>query len=399
MEIFNCSTSISYSRSFSRRSSAFRSFKAGSAIPLRLNLSSLKGFVWAFVKKIRTESFSFVSESLQTVCSSFLKYGPKYWWIPLCGLSLVSLPVFIDSYLQKKASIALPVEFMAPDMERIDSIMNEFAFSDSSYYDKDGNVLTSDGSLLVNTAGIRESVTYQNYTVKSGESISSISRKFGLSNISTLIAVNNIENVRSLRAGQKIRIPSADGLIHLVQSGENLTGLSARYSVTVEDILDTNELSSEVLVAGQKLFIPGAKLDSESLQKAMGELFTKPIHAKWRLTSRFGLRPDPFTGVTSRHSGIDMACPTGTAIYSSLSGKVSFTGYSSIYGNYVIINHYDGYQTLYGHMSKITCKKGQSVTQNTKIGLVGNTGYSTGPHLHFSVYKNGKLIDPLSLMK
>jgi murein DD-endopeptidase MepM/ murein hydrolase activator NlpD len=276
-------------------------------------------------------------------------------------------------------------------------MMSEFA--DSSYFDNEGNIFDADGISSVQTAAVRDHVTYQTYTVKSGESVSSISRKFGLSNISTLIAVNGITNVRSLRAGQKLKVPSSDGLIHTVQKGETLAGLSVKYSVTVEDILDVNELESEVLSVGESLFIPGAKLDSVTLQRAMGELFTKPIRASWRLTSRFGLRPDPFTGVKSRHSGIDMACPTGTAIYSALSGKVSFTGYSSIYGNYVIISHYDGYQTLYGHMSKISCKKGQSVTQDTKIGLVGNTGYSTGPHLHFSVYKNGKLIDPLTLIK
>ena len=74
-------------------------------------------------------------------------------------------------------------------------------------------------------------------------------------------------------------------------------------------------------------------------------------------------------------------------------------GWSNIFGNYVIINHGNGYQSLYGHMSKILAKKGQSVDSNTKIGLVGSTGYSTGPHLHFTVYKNGTLVDPLTLLK
>ena len=154
-----------------------------------------------------------------------------------------------------------------------------------------------------------------------------------------------------------------------------------------------------MIVVGDKLFIPGAKLDSVTLQKAMGEVFVYPITTSWRLSSRFGKRADPFTGVASNHTGIDMACPTGTPIRAAKSGKVAYTGYSSVFGNYVIITHADGYQTLYGHMSKILCKKGQSVTQSTKIGLVGSTGYSTGPHLHFTVYKNGKLVDPLTLLK
>lgn len=399
MEMLNYSTGFLYPQSYSKKRKAFYSFKSSSAFPVRLNSANVKGYTAALFKKFRLDFFSFSENSFNFLKIFTVKYLCKYYYLPLCIFASVFIPLSIDSYIQKKAETARPVNFAAPDMKNIDSIMSEFAFSESSYYDNDGNVFSSDGNLFLNKSPVKESVTYQNYTVKSGESISSISRKFGLSNISTLIAVNKIENVRALKAGQKIKIPSSDGLIHTVKAGENLSFISSKYSVAIEDLLDTNELDSEVLKSGQTLFIPGAKLDSVTLQKAMGELFKKPIHASYRLTSRFGLRADPFTGVSSRHSGIDMACPEGTAIYSTLSGKVTFTGYSNIYGNYVIINHTDGYQTLYGHMSKITCKKGQSVTQESKIGLVGNTGYSTGNHLHFSVYKNGKLIDPLTLIK
>ena len=94
-----------------------------------------------------------------------------------------------------------------------------------------------------------------------------------------------------------------------------------------------------------------------------------------------------------------MACPTGTPIYAAMSGKVIHAGWSNIFGNYIIVDHGNGYQTLYGHMSKILARNGQRVSQGTRIGLVGSTGYSTGPHLHFTVYKNGKLVDPLTLLK
>ena len=194
-------------------------------------------------------------------------------------------------------------------------------------------------------------------------------------------------------------MPSIDGLIYTVQKGNSIQGISAKYNVTLEDLLDVNELESSELQVGQRLFIPGARLDNETLHNALGDRFIVPISAGYRLTSKFGRRADPFTGAISNHTGIDMACPTGTPIYASMSGKVAFVGYSNIFGNYVIINHSKGYQTLYAHMSKIEAKKGQWVSQGTKIGLVGSTGYSTGPHLHFTVYKNGKLVDPLSLLK
>ena len=270
----------------------------------------------------------------------------------------------------------------------------------SDNFDENGNVLSADGSVLTTASvGIGEKVTFQTYTVKSGDSISTISRKFGLSNISTLIAVNDISNVRTLRSGQKLKIPSMDGLVYNVQSGDSLNSLSVKYHVSVEEILDANDLTSEKLTKGMSLFIPGAKMDAMSLKKAMGELFVYPIVSGWRLTSRFGPRKDPFTGVASSHTGIDMACATGTPIRASMSGKVAYVGWSNIFGNYVIINHANGYQTLYGHMSKTLAKKGQIVDQSTKIGFVGSTGYSTGPHLHFTVYKNGNLVDPMSLIK
>lgn len=287
------------------------------------------------------------------------------------------------------------------EFEALSGAMSRFAMVGlSDRVDENGNVLAEDGSVLTaQSVGIGEAVTFQTYTVRAGDSISTISRKFGLSNISTLIAVNDISNVRTLRSGQKLRIPSVDGLVYKVQAGDTLNSLSVKYHVSVEEILDANDLSSESLSKGSELFIPGAKMDASELKKAMGELFSYPITASWRLTSKFGPRKDPFTGVASNHTGIDMACPTGTPIKAAMSGKVVYVGWSNIFGNYVIINHGNGYQSLYGHMSQTLAKKGQEVDHNTKIGLVGSTGYSTGPHLHFTVYKNGNLVDPLSLLK
>ena len=140
-------------------------------------------------------------------------------------------------------------------------------------------------------------------------------------------------------------------------------------------------------------------MDAAALKNAMGELFRIPISAKFRWTSPFGYRIDPISGVRSFHTGTDMACPTGTPILAAMSGKVVKTGQTRVYGNYVIIDHGNGYQTLYAHMSKIIASKGQWVSQGTRIGLVGSTGYSTGPHLHFTVYKNGKLVDPMTVLK
>ena len=211
--------------------------------------------------------------------------------------------------------------------------------------------------------------------------------------------MNGIDNVRTLMAGQKIRIPNQYGIVYTIQKGDSLNSISIKHRVSVEEIVDANELADEKLSAGGELFIPGARMDSASLKKAMGELFICPISQSYRISSYFGRRQDPFSGVLSEHTGVDLACPTGTPINATMSGKIVKTGWTTIFGNYVIINHGNGYQTLYAHMSKILCRTGQSVSQGTRIGLVGSTGYSTGPHLHFTVYKNGRLVDPLSLIK
>lgn len=302
-------------------------------------------------------------------------------------------------YFQTKAGKVTLENNYDSEMQMLTKLMNAFALDETSEYSADGTLIGEELSPAEMEKLFSQPVTFQTYKVQSGDSISSITKKFGLSNISTLIAVNDIENVRKLREGQKLKIPSIDGLFYTVQNGNTLQGLSSKYNVTLEDLLDVNELETSELSVGQVIFIPGAKLDSKTLSQAMGELFKNPLNVRYKLSSRFGPRADPFTGTRSNHTGIDMACPTGTPIMATASGTITYSGTSPVFGYYVIINHGNGYQSLYGHMSKILVKKGQWVSQGTRIGLVGSTGYSTGPHLHFTVFKNGKLVDPLTLIK
>ena len=283
------------------------------------------------------------------------------------------------------------------DIENLNKLMANFALAGSADYDETGKLLDVEASSK--TVNFTQPVSYQTYKVRSGDTISGIAKKFGLTNISTLISVNDIGNVRQLAAGQKLKIPSIDGIVYTVKKGDSLSTITGKYKISLEQLLDVNELTSETLTAGQQLFLPGAAMDASSLRNAMGELFRMPIAAKFRWSSPYGSRIDPIAGVKSFHTGTDMACPTGTPILAAMSGRVTTTGINRVYGNYVIIDHGNGYQTLYAHMSKIIASKGQWVSQGTRIGLVGSTGYSTGPHLHFTVYKNGKLIDPMSVLK
>lgn len=242
---------------------------------------------------------------------------------------------------------------------------------------------------------IRE-VRFSEYRVRNGDTVSAIQHRSGLRNLSSILSVNNIDNARRIRPGQLLRIPSTDGIQYTVVRGDSLQGIANRYGIEVTSLLDANDLANATLVPGQNLFIPGASLSTMALRRAMGELFLTPLRG--RLTSPYGYRRDPFTGVRTFHTGIDLAAPVGTPIKATLDGRIATTGYSAVYGNYVIITHDGGYQSLYAHMHRIQVKRGQWVTQGGILGLVGNTGYSTGPHLHFSVYRNGKMVNPASLL-
>lgn len=113
-----------------------------------------------------------------------------------------------------------------------------------------------------------------------------------------------------------------------------------------------------------------------------------------RVASGYGMRTDPVYHVRRFHHGMDFTAPTGTDVYATGNGEVTFSGWKQGYGNTVIIDHGYGYQTLYAHLFKTLAKKGQQVKRSDIIGLVGNTGKSTGPHLHYEVRLNGKAVDP-----
>lgn len=125
--------------------------------------------------------------------------------------------------------------------------------------------------------------------------------------------------------------------------------------------------------------------------------YIKPISGG-RLSSSFGYRSRPTKGASTYHKGVDWATPTGTAVYASCGGTVAKAGWGSGYGYVVYINHPDGRQTRYGHLSKVLVSAGQTVSQGQKIALSGNTGVSTGPHLHFEILINGTQVNPLKYL-
>ncbi|MBN1686365.1 MAG: M23 family metallopeptidase [Spirochaetales bacterium] len=229
------------------------------------------------------------------------------------------------------------------------------------------------------------------YVVERGDTVSGIAEKFDL-DMSTIISFNGIDNVRRLLAGVEIKVPPVDGVMHLVKRNESLSSIARSYGVDLEPILDINNIDSEIIHEGDKLFVPNAQMSSVAYHKAMGDLFVYPLRGV--LSSGFGMRKDPFTGLMAMHRGYDIVARVGTPVEASNEGRVIYTGENSLYGKYVLLSHQGGFQTLYAHLDKWLVSEGQRVAQKQKIGLVGNTGRSTGPHLHFSIYYNGDALDP-----
>lgn len=118
-----------------------------------------------------------------------------------------------------------------------------------------------------------------------------------------------------------------------------------------------------------------------------------------RYTSQFGYRINPITNVRAFHTGLDIAAPLGTKIKAAYNGTVSKTGEDSHSGKYIFLTHANGLETFYCHCSEIIAEKGAKIRQGETIALVGSTGWSTGPHLHFEIHKNGKRLDPLPFLQ
>ena len=141
--------------------------------------------------------------------------------------------------------------------------------------------------------------------------------------------------------------------------------------------------------------------DLEPLMSQTGKLVSSlplrwPVHGA--INSGFGMRRSPWTGVREHHDGIDIAGIAGTPVKSPASGRVMAAGAGGSYGRYVKLDHGNGVRSLYGHLSKIEVKIGQHVEKGDVIGLVGSTGRSTGPHLHYEVHVDGKAVDPRSFL-
>ncbi len=229
------------------------------------------------------------------------------------------------------------------------------------------------------------------YYVKFGDTLIEIADSFGVSP-STILDWNPNIDPRYLKAGQELLIPIPDGIIYEVKKGDTLDTIAKRFFTVVDVIKEANNLIGSIIFPGQKLFIP---LEAVGIAFNDTKTLIWPVYGE--ISSPFGWRIHPITKRWSFHTGIDIAAPEGTPIFAADSGVVEYAGWKSGYGNFIIINH-GLYKTAYGHLSKIDVFVGQYVTRGELIGRVGNTGISTGPHLHFEVRYRNRYTNPVTYL-
>lgn len=251
------------------------------------------------------------------------------------------------------------------------------------------------------------------HEVKAGETIGAIAQTYGIS-VETILWANGLTTRSYIRPGDKLKIPPATGVLHKVARGETISKIAKKYGAKEGEIIKANRLqqNGSDIVIGEELIIPGGRPPTAavvlrptvtkntqpstalrdvaapppSISAPAGSGYIWPTNVR-RITQYFGLR----------HTGVDIAGPIGSPLYAAKAGKVikSQCGWNGGYGCYVIIDHGGGVTSLYGHASKLYAEYGQQVEQGEVIALMGSTGRSTGPHIHFEVRVNGRHDNPL----
>lgn len=251
----------------------------------------------------------------------------------------------------------------------------------------------------------------EDYKVKSGDTLESIAKKFDISVDSIRWA--NTSEVKNdvIKPGQTIKIPPVTGVIHKVASGENIYTIAKKYKVDAQGIVnfpfnDFADLDTFQLTPGQTLIVPNGVIEEAKPAVPRGTFETRAtlaqIQGGARGTSNFIW---PTTGQITTypvwyHMALDIASNALPPILASDAGTVSYAGCIAWgYGCHIILEHGNGYQTLYAHMSSFSVSAGQSVSQGQQLGVMGSTGRSTGPHLHFEIRSGGSLLNPLNFLQ
>ncbi|MDD5040298.1 MAG: peptidoglycan DD-metalloendopeptidase family protein [Patescibacteria group bacterium] len=273
-------------------------------------------------------------------------------------------------------------------------------------------ILTSESSAAVVKPNIaqtkigqrpREQVVY--YIVEGGDTVSSIAQKFGIST-NTILWENKLGPRDYIKPGNKLTILPASGVSHQVQSGDTVDKIAKKYKVDANSILEYNKLAdASAIEKDQILLIPGGTIEAPVVVPSNNYGSTQYSGSIPANATPSGTKLQwPTTGhkinqyYKWRHLAIDIGGNYSSPLYAADDGRVEASGWGTGYGNRVIVNHGNGIKTLYAHASKLFVNVGDSVKRGQTIGMMGCTGWCTGPHIHFEVIVNGSKVNPLSYL-
>ncbi len=343
--------------------------------------------------------------SLQQMTRHLAVYNTRWWIIGLAAIVIISgLRVYPQSdtggpatgtggryrTIAQLASIAGIEEFGNPLNAEEYSVPLD---TTGDYFFKTGGTDT-----IISRSSRKETIKY---TVRSGESLNTLAADFGLTAL-TIKYANNLSS-NTLKTGQELRIPPVDGLYVTVKKNDTLSSLASRYKVKVDDIEKYNGLTAEETIhAGDELLIPGAVIPKTQVSPSAG--VNVPAYNPIPYTGKFIWPTESPTHFISQkprrgHMALDLNRLNGWGIYASAAGVVQTkTGYNGGYGNLIAINHGSGWSTYYGHLAQFKVNNGDYVQQGQLIAIMGSTGRSTGPHLHFEIRHSGSLMNPLDYL-
>ena len=325
--------------------------------------------------------------------------------VSLLVLAII-LPISVHAGVFQSLLEAGTIEYVAAETETSDSLVDVAVLAAAQNPDPQtarggADVFIQDG-VLVSTGPVGQddiSASKNNggeisvYVVREGDSLSQIAQMFGVTS-NTILWANDLAKASAIKPGDSLIILPIAGVRHVVKKGDTLASIAKKYEGNAAEILSYNQMeAADGLVVGDTLVIPGGALHAEPAKVAVakksssvkttataGSAFSHPIPG--------GIKTQGIHG----YNAVDFGAGIGTAVRAAAAGQVlvaKSSGWNGGYGNYIVVKHKSGAQTLYAHLSRVDVGVGATVAAGESIGASGNTGKSTGPHLHFEV-RGGK---------
>lgn len=362
------------------------------------DLFSFCDFFFGYTKRHTTSFFLFLEQEKNIVVKLFMmkrgRYNRPFLHIAtmgMLGVGVMITPILADTYPVFGSSSASVNRLPSPS--------------------SDQQSLTADQNVFQTNISQKPRDGIITYTVERGDTLSTISQKFGVS-VDSIKWANNLTS-DDVGVGDDLKIPPVTGIVYKVQSGDTIYSIAKKFQTDAQAIVDYpfNDFANPetfALVTGEDLIVPNG------VPPAAAPIY-RPVQ-----TSAIAQAPQfagggyggggfhwPLQGLITQgfswyHNGIDIAGPIGTPIYAAKAGTIaeSNCNYDGGYACHVLINHGDGWSTMYAHMvDQPPVSVGQSVSAGQLIGYRGNTGRSTGPHTHFEIRSPGGNVNPLSYLQ